>query len=140
MSLVDEPCCLCLETSPALLDDPCHHISRHFIVIVGRAMLLYTKIPSCYYLTNHAVIYLETSPALHKIPYHNVIRGSCKKFVTGFGLLQCYVLSNIFLLQTFKVFPPLPLLKSTDFIDRESSLPLPEKPCRCVANIFIAIA
>ena len=80
MSLLDEPCCLCLETSPALLDDPCHHISRHFIVIVGRAMLLYTKIPSCYYLKNHAVIYLETSPALHKIPYHNVIRGSCKKF------------------------------------------------------------
>ena len=27
-----------------------------------------------------------------------------KRFVTGFGLLQCYVLSNIFLLQTFKVF------------------------------------
>ena len=30
-----------------------------------------------------------------------------KSFVTGFGLLQCYVLSKIFLLQTFKVFPPL---------------------------------
>ena len=28
-----------------------------------------------------------------------------KSFVTGFGLLQCYVLSNTFLLQTFKVFP-----------------------------------
>ena len=33
--------------------------------------------------------------------------GPAKSFVTGFGLLQCYVLSNIFLLQTFKVFPPL---------------------------------
>ena len=31
--------------------------------------------------------------------------GSAKSFVSGFGLLQCYVLSNIFLLQTFKVFP-----------------------------------
>ena len=31
--------------------------------------------------------------------------GPVKRFVTGFGLLQCYVLSNIFLLQTFKVFP-----------------------------------
>ena len=31
--------------------------------------------------------------------------GSAKSFVTGFGLLQCYVLSNIILLQTFKVFP-----------------------------------
>ena len=30
--------------------------------------------------------------------------GPAKSFVTGFGLLQCYVLSNIFLLQTFKVF------------------------------------
>ena len=28
-----------------------------------------------------------------------------KSFVTGFGLLQCYVLLNVFLLQTFKVFP-----------------------------------
>ena len=31
--------------------------------------------------------------------------GPAKRFVTGFGLLQCYVLSNIFLLQTFKLFP-----------------------------------
>ena len=31
--------------------------------------------------------------------------GPAKSFVTWFGLLQCYVLSNIFLLQTFKVFP-----------------------------------
>ena len=31
--------------------------------------------------------------------------GPAKSFVTGFRLLQCYVLSNIFLLQTFKVFP-----------------------------------
>ena len=31
--------------------------------------------------------------------------GPAKSSVTGFGLLQCYVLSNIFLLQTFKVFP-----------------------------------
>ena len=31
--------------------------------------------------------------------------GPAKSFVTGFGLLQCYVLSNIFLLHTFKVFP-----------------------------------
>ena len=31
--------------------------------------------------------------------------GPAKSFVTGFGLLQCYVLTNIFLLQTFKVFP-----------------------------------
>ena len=31
--------------------------------------------------------------------------GPAKSFVTGFGLLQCYVLSNIFSLQTFKVFP-----------------------------------
>ena len=31
--------------------------------------------------------------------------GPAKSLVTGFGLLQCYVLSNIFLLQTFKVFP-----------------------------------
>ena len=30
--------------------------------------------------------------------------GPAKSFVTAFGLLQCYVLSNIFLLQTFKVF------------------------------------
>ena len=33
--------------------------------------------------------------------------GHAKSFVTGFGLLLCYTLSNIFLLQTFKVFPPL---------------------------------
>ena len=31
--------------------------------------------------------------------------GPAKSFVTGFGLLQCYILSNIFLLQTFKIFP-----------------------------------
>ena len=31
--------------------------------------------------------------------------GPAKSFVTGFGLLRCYVLSNIFLLQTFKVSP-----------------------------------
>ena len=31
--------------------------------------------------------------------------GPAKSFVTGFGLLQCYILSNIFLVQTFKVFP-----------------------------------
>ena len=31
--------------------------------------------------------------------------GPAKSFVTGFGLLQCYGLSNIFLLQTFKVVP-----------------------------------
>ena len=31
--------------------------------------------------------------------------GPANSFVTEFGLLQCYVLSNIFLLQTFKVFP-----------------------------------
>ena len=31
--------------------------------------------------------------------------GPVKSFVTGFGLLQCYILLNIFLLQTFKVFP-----------------------------------
>ena len=30
--------------------------------------------------------------------------GPAKSFVTGFVLLQCYVLSNIFLLQTFIVF------------------------------------
>ena len=42
----------------------------------------------------------------------SVIRGRhywyedpAKGFVTGFGLLQYYVLLNIFLLQTFKVFP-----------------------------------
>ena len=34
-----------------------------------------------------------------------IYEGPAKCFVTGFGLLQCYVLSNIFLLQTFKVFP-----------------------------------
>ena len=28
--------------------------------------------------------------------------GPAKSFVTGFGLLQCYVLSNIFLLQSSK--------------------------------------
>ena len=31
--------------------------------------------------------------------------GPAKSFITGLGLLQCYVLSIIFLLQTFKVFP-----------------------------------
>ena len=31
--------------------------------------------------------------------------GRAKSFVTGFGLRQCYILSNIFLLQTFKVSP-----------------------------------
>ena len=35
----------------------------------------------------------------------SVYEGPAKSFVTGFGLLQCYILSNIFLLQTFKVFP-----------------------------------
>ena len=35
----------------------------------------------------------------------SVYEGPAKSFVTGFGLLQCYVLSNIFILQTFKVFP-----------------------------------
>ena len=30
--------------------------------------------------------------------------GPAKSFVAGFGLFQCYVLSNIFLLQSFKVF------------------------------------
>ena len=35
---------------------------------------------------------------------HCLYEGPAKSFVTGFGLLQCYVLSNIFLLQTFKVF------------------------------------
>ena len=37
--------------------------------------------------------------------FNEVYEGPAKCFVTGFGLLQCYVLSNIFLLQTFKVFP-----------------------------------
>ena len=32
----------------------------------------------------------------------SVYEGPAKSFVTGSGLLQCYVLSNIFLLQTFK--------------------------------------
>ena len=36
-----------------------------------------------------------------------IYEGPAKSFVTRFGLLQCYVLSNIFLLQNFKVFPPL---------------------------------
>ena len=39
--------------------------------------------------------------------YTEPYEGPAKSFVTGFGLLQCYVLSNIFLLQTFKVFPSL---------------------------------
>ena len=34
-----------------------------------------------------------------------VYEGPANSFVTGFGLFQCYVLSNIFLLQTFKAFP-----------------------------------
>ena len=37
----------------------------------------------------------------------NMYEGPAKRFVTGFGLFQCYVLSNIFLLQTFQLFPPL---------------------------------
>ena len=38
-------------------------------------------------------------------PRSYLYEGPAKSFVNGFGLLQCYVLSNIFLLQTFKVFP-----------------------------------
>ena len=40
-----------------------------------------------------------------QISKENNYEGPAKSFVTGFGLLQCYVLSNILLLQTFKVFP-----------------------------------
>ena len=39
---------------------------------------------------------------LQQIPKEDY-KGSAESFVTGFRLLQCYVLSNIFLLQTFKV-------------------------------------
>ena len=46
------------------------------------------------------------SVKIHFAPFWNwVYEGPAKRFVTGFGLLQCYILSNIFLLQTFKVFP-----------------------------------
>ena len=53
------------------------------------------------------------------VSYIPLYEGPAKKsFVTGFELLQYYVLSNIFLLQIFKVFrppppppPPPPLLK-----------------------------
>ena len=34
---------------------------------------------------------------------HDSYKGPAKSFVTGFGLLHCCILSNIFLLQTFKV-------------------------------------
>ena len=43
----------------------------------------------------------------HRVASKVNYEGPAKRFVTGFGLLQCSVLSNIFLLQTFKVFPPL---------------------------------
>ena len=42
---------------------------------------------------------------LNGAPLENKYEGPAKRFVTGFELLQCYVLSNIFLLQTFKVCP-----------------------------------
>ena len=34
-------------------------------------------------------------------------KGPAKSFVTGFGLLQCYVLSNIFFIKNFQSVPPL---------------------------------
>ena len=48
--------------------------------------------------------------------------GPAKSFVTGFGLLQCYVLSNIFLLQTFKVFPFTETLFVTFLPSREKQI------------------
>ena len=38
-------------------------------------------------------------------PIYFEYEGHAKSFVSGFALLQCYVLSYIFLLQIFKVFP-----------------------------------
>ena len=42
---------------------------------------------------------------LNTAHFEDFYEGPAKRFVTGFGLLQCYVLSNIFLYQTFKVSP-----------------------------------
>ena len=54
-------------------------------------------------LTNLLSLKLYLLLLMHEEYYE----GPTKNFVTGFGLLQCYILSNIFLLQTFEVFPPL---------------------------------
>ena len=54
-------------------------------------------------LFNKSLLLSECVKLLGEWP--TVYEGPVKSFVTGFGLLQCYVLSNIFLIQTFKVFP-----------------------------------
>ena len=49
--------------------------------------------------------YIVLPISLLNAPPRDGYEGPAKSFVTGFGLLQCYVLANIFLTQTFKVFP-----------------------------------
>ena len=39
--------------------------------------------------------------------YDMLYEGPAKSFVTGFGLLQCYVLSNIFFITNLQSIPPL---------------------------------
>ena len=61
--------------------------------------------------TNHNVHYVSIAPDKMFFVNKKVLiktssyEGPAKSFVTRFELLQCYILSNIFLLQTFKVFP-----------------------------------
>ena len=52
--------------------------------------------------TKHSEVFTIDMKRSNKVKSYE---GPAKSFVTGFELLQCYVLSNIFLLQTFKVFP-----------------------------------
>ena len=48
--------------------------------------------------------------------------GPAKSFVTGFGLLQCYVLSKYFLLQNFKYSPLLKHIFVTFLPSREKQI------------------
>ena len=54
----------------------------------------------CYKITN---IFVPFKIEIMRVDF--MYKGPAKSFFTGFGLLQCHILSNIFLIQTFKVFP-----------------------------------
>ena len=54
---------------------------------------------------SNRIILVKFIVGQHMVTFLSMYEGPAKSFVTGFGLLQCYILSNIFLLQTFKVFP-----------------------------------
>ena len=83
-----------------------HYLSR-VALLLPRVSVPVTKGPY-YYPESKCLYYYPESQYLSlnvRTTTQSQYEGPAKSFVTGFGLLQCYVLSNSFSLQTFNVFP-----------------------------------